>query len=88
MRTVVYPSAYGGRTRTAQVPARPLSAITAAALADDLAKQGVVVAIRLKCTTVHLFALADLSTAQEVEAIRAFAAVTDARIAWHKAGAA
>lgn len=39
-------------------------------------------------TTVHAYALAVLSTRQEVLALRAIAAVTDARLAWHAKAAA
>lgn len=36
----------------------------------------------------HLWALAPVTTRQEVEALRAFRAVTDARLIWHPAGKA
>lgn len=87
MKTLVYPPpGVGGlgRSRTVGVIANPLSDSAARLVLDALAQDGIPLAVRAG-GTVHLYAIGPLTTAQEVRALRAFAAVTDARLAWHKA---
>lgn len=40
-----------------------------------------------KAKTVHITPVRELTVLEEVTALRAFAAVTDGRLAWHKAAA-
>lgn len=88
MRTIVFPPSglIGfGRTRTAQAPVHPLSFLEASVIADGLADTcGIRIKVELG-RVVHLYALGPVTTAQEVAALRAFAAVTDSRLAWHPA---
>lgn len=87
MRTVVIPpqGVLGlGRSRTVGVVARPLSVSMALLLVDALYEAGIPVAIQ-RGRAVHLYPLAELTTVQEVTALRAVARVTDAPIAMHPA---
>lgn len=57
-------------------------------ITKQLARQGIQVEPAIDVFHVlHLWAKTPLSSAQEMTALRAFTAVTDARIAWHAAGA-
>lgn len=89
MKTVVYPppGILGlGRSRTVQVVARPLSAVEANAIGVALAARHIPVAVSVDAHhVIHLWPWLLLSTAQEVAALRAFAAVTDSRLVVHPA---
>lgn len=70
-------------------PRRPLDEWTAAAINGDLAEAGVPVAVQVREDgTVDLWALDPLSTTQEVTALYAVTAETDARVRWHEYAAA
>jgi hypothetical protein len=87
MRTVIYPPSgvLGlGHYRTVGVIARPLTPLDAADLVEDLAVLGIPVRVEVD-QVIHLHALAPVTTSQEVTALRATAARSDARIAWHAA---
>jgi hypothetical protein len=65
-------------------PLRPLGEWTAAAINGDLAEAQVPVAIAVGPDgAIDLYALDELSTTQEVQALFAVAAETDARLRWH-----
>jgi hypothetical protein len=89
MRTLIYPpaGAHGfGRSRTVGVVAQRLDGIRAFCLVTAFADQGVPLrVVEDRRHVVHLHALAPMTTAQEVHALRAFAAITDQRLAWHGA---
>lgn len=87
MKTRVYPptGVHGfGRSRTVGVITRPLTLRDAQALVEQLHDLGIEITAR-PGTTVHLCGLAPLTTTQEVRVLRAFAARTDAPLAWHGA---
>lgn len=86
MNTVVYPPQSGiGRSRTVNLVTRPLTGDAMHEIVDALADAEIYVRAR-RGTTVHLWpTLRPLTTADEVTVLRAFAAVTDARLAWHGA---
>jgi hypothetical protein len=84
VKTIVYPGRAAGCGAIAEVIGSPISVTTAAAIADDLAADdSIYLAVRLDGNTVHLWPIAPVDTAQEVHALRAFAAVTDSPLAWH-----
>jgi hypothetical protein len=83
MRTVVIPPPHGiGRYRTATVAARTLTQPVADGVIADLAHAGIAVRVQLG-RPVGIWALTELTTAQEVHALTAFSAVTDSALAWH-----
>jgi hypothetical protein len=89
VKTRIYPPAgvHGfGRYRTVGVVAQPLDGIDGFCLVTYLADHGIPLrVVEDHHHVVHLHALAPMTTAQEVCALRAFAAVTDQRLAWHEA---
>jgi hypothetical protein len=64
--------------------ARPLTADLAELVVADLAADGILVAVH-PGQVVGIDALVPLTTLQEVQALTAFRAVTDSRLAWHPA---
>jgi hypothetical protein len=89
MKTVVYPPAgvLGiGRYRTANMVARPLSALEANAIGVALNERRIPVAVSVDAhRSVHLWPWRTLTTADEVTALRAFTDRTDARLLLHAA---
>jgi hypothetical protein len=66
-------------------PARQLSDDDSNSITAALAEQGIRVAPSMDAfLVVHLWALTELTTAQEVAALAMFAAATDCRLAWHR----
>lgn len=87
MKTLIYPptGVHGfGRTRTVGVIARPLVAADAHVLTKVLADVGLPVRVEAG-PIVHLYALAPISTRDEVRVLAAVGCVTDCRICWHGA---
>lgn len=83
MRTLVYPPLGAGRYRTATVTARPLTPAAAMDIVDRLDSEGIYVAARIRRgATVEVTPIRPCTTTQEVRALAAFRAVTDARLAW------
>jgi hypothetical protein len=67
-----------------EAPARELTQVDAYLVRKHLADQGIRVVLGRDIDRVlHIWALTPTTTAQEVAALRAFAAATDARLAWH-----
>lgn len=89
IRVIPPPGILGlGRYRTVGVIAHELVAHELVAIAMELAQQDIWVDPVIDIHHVlHLWALEELTTEQEVTALRAFAACTDCRIDWHAAGA-
>lgn len=92
MRTVVYPppGVFGfGRSRTVGVVASRLDPIDGFRLVEALANRGIPLRVvqDQRRQVLHLHACKPLSTENEVIALRAFAKVTDERLAWHGAEA-
>jgi hypothetical protein len=89
VKTLVYPppGIHGfGRSRTVGVVAQYLNGIPGFCLVNALAEQGIPLrVVEDRHHVLHLHALAPMTTDQEVHALRAFAAVTDQRLAWHGA---
>lgn len=74
--------------RTQEIVARELTHREQHRITKQLAKQGIRIEPAIDAFHVlHLWAKEQLSTAQEVSALAAYAACTDARIAFHKAEA-
>lgn len=85
MKTLVYPPTSGiGHTAYVGVIARPLVAADADVLTSVLADVGIPVRVETG-PIVHLYALAPVSTRDEVRVLAAVGCTTDARICWHKA---
>lgn len=70
--------------RAVHVVTRPLTPHAASRIAAALARDGIDVLPEVG-PVVHVTALAPTSTPQEVAALTAFRAATDARLAWHPA---
>jgi hypothetical protein len=89
VRTVVIPppGVFGfGRSRTVAVVARPLTGVEANAIGVALNQRHIPVAVSVDaCHVIHLWPWLPLTTTDEVRAMRAFAAVTDAPLRWHPA---
>lgn len=83
------PGVFGfGRSRTVGVVAHRLSPAEAHAICTRLAKQDSpipVLAAMDQRNTVHVWPERPTTTAEEVEVLRSFAAVTDSRLVWHEA---
>lgn len=67
----------------AETVVHPLSLTEASAICEDLHAAGIDVAIRLAGGIAHVTALAELSTAQEVAALRAVIDHCDGPVHWH-----
>jgi hypothetical protein len=89
VKVIVYPppGILGlGRSRTVGVIAHFVTDAEADAIVDQLAAQGIPVALSHgPGTRVNLRPYAPVTTRQEARAIRIVSDVTDAPIAWHKA---
>jgi hypothetical protein len=69
-----------------ETPARELSDTDAHRITAGLAEQGIRVEPVLDVFhLLHIWALADMSTREEITAIGAFRDATDCRLVWHKA---
>lgn len=92
MKIVIYPppGILGlGRSRTVNVITRPLDPAVAAEVAAQLSRDGLPVLPAVdEHEVVHVWGLRSTTTAEEVTALRAFTAVTDAPIRWHPAATA
>lgn len=85
MRTRVYPPSSGiGHTTYVGVIARPLHTADAEVLTTVLAEVGIPVRV-VAGPIVHLYALAAVSTRDEVRVLAAVGSATDARLSWHGA---
>jgi hypothetical protein len=74
--------------RTVEITARELTDAEIHDFAKAFARDGIRIEPVLDIFGVlHLWALEPTTIAQEVAVLRAVAAVTDSRLAWHKAGA-
>lgn len=88
MITKVVPPSTWQRTKTVQVVGHRLTpaeaATVCAALAADEQHLPVLAAADAR-NIVHVWAQRPMTTAEEVTVLRAFAAVSDSRLAWHQA---
>lgn len=72
--------------RVHEIVAHELTDREASTITRALAKEGIrVEPVIDPFHVLHLWALVELTVRQEIAALRAFAKVTDARIAWHAA---
>lgn len=86
MTTPAYPPQRGSLLHlTTDEPRHEITQAEAARILTALAKEGVHVVPMVDDHVLHLWPQELLSIAQEVTVLRAFAAVTDSRIAWHEA---
>jgi hypothetical protein len=82
VRTLVYPRTWGPY-RTVQVTAQPLTADQAADITAALADRHIPIRAAIDGGAVHVWPQRPMSTGDEVTALGAFIAATDARLHWH-----
>jgi hypothetical protein len=85
MRTAVIPTTSTHHGRAIGIVEHDITAVEAAQVAEVLAGQG----IRVKPVidvfhTLHLWPVGDITTREETRALRAFVAVTDGPVAFHR----
>lgn len=86
MITKVIPPVFPGRDRTVQVVGHRLTRAETDCICDRLAQQESPIQVLAGMdnrNTVHIWALRELTTLEEVTVLAEFLAVSDSRIAWH-----